>query len=178
MGTLTVTLGYLPILYDKWKGTEYVLAFGDNLAAWVIAHNGRSGQPVKPGTASGTNLANNAATPNNQSAGATITNTPAGSTTTVGAGSAAEVAAVLVSLGAEFMAQFMNSAKQQSTDGTTRADDEPNPLDAGVLDSASFRPTDVKDAYSTLSLEISLFDTGGSTICAIFSLMKSHFCLN
>ena len=127
------------LTYDKWKGTEYVLAFGDDLAARVIAHNGRSGQPVEPGTASGTNLASDAATHNDQSAGATVTNAPAGSTTTVGAGSAAQVAAVLASLGPEFLVQLMSCAKQQSMDGTARAEDKPNPLDAGVLDSASFQ---------------------------------------
>ena len=33
----------------------------------------------------------------------------------------------------------MNSAKQQSTDDTAGAEDEPNPLDDGILDSASFQ---------------------------------------
>ena len=136
---LSTTIVDTSLAYDNWKGTKYVLAFGDNLAARVIAHNGRSGQPVEPGTASGTNSANNAATHIDHLARATATNAPAGSTTTVGAGSAAHVASVLASLGPEFLAQFMTSAKQQSTDGTARAEDKPNPLDAGVLDSASFQ---------------------------------------
>ena len=46
---------------------------------------------------------------------------------------------VLASLGPEFLARLMNSAKQQSTDSTVRAEDKPNLLDAGVQDSASFQ---------------------------------------
>ena len=78
---LGTTVVETSLAYDKWKGTEYVLAFGDNLATRVIAHNGRSGQPVKPGTASGTNSANDAATPINNPEGANVANAPAGSIT-------------------------------------------------------------------------------------------------
>ena len=39
---LGTTIVYTRLAYDKWKGTEYVLAFGDNIATRVIAHNGRS----------------------------------------------------------------------------------------------------------------------------------------
>ena len=55
------------------------------------------------------------------------------------AGSAAQMVSVLASLGPEFLARLMNSAKQQSTDSTVRAEDKPNLLDAGVQDSASFQ---------------------------------------
>ena len=126
------------LAYDKWKGTEYVLAFGDDLAARVIAHNGRSGQPVEPGTSSSTKLANDAATPIDNPARTTVANAPVGSITG-GAGSAAQVVAVLASLGPESIAQFMNSVQGKSTEGTARAEDKPNPLDAGALDSASFQ---------------------------------------
>ena len=78
MGTTVVDTS---LAYDKWKGTKYVLAFGDDLATRVIAHNGRSGQPVEPGTASGTNLANNATTPIDNPARANVANAPASSIT-------------------------------------------------------------------------------------------------
>ena len=92
---LGTTIADTNIAYDKWKGTKYVLAFGDNLATQVIAHNSRLGQPVEPGTSSGTNSANDAVAPINNTARATITNTLAGNTTTAEVGSAAHMASVL-----------------------------------------------------------------------------------
>ena len=49
------------------------------------------------------------------------------------------MAEILASLGPEFMAQFLNSVQGKATEESTRAEDEPNPLDGGALDSASFQ---------------------------------------
>ena len=53
---LGTTIVNTSLAYDEWKGNEYVLAFGDNLATRVIAHNGKSGQPVEPSSGGGLSL--------------------------------------------------------------------------------------------------------------------------
>ena len=101
-----ITIVDTSLAYGKWKGTKYALAFGADLASQVIAHNSKSGQPVEPGIASSPNSANDAATSTNNPAGADAASLG-------GAGSAAQVAAVLASLGPEFMAQFLIVSKEK-----------------------------------------------------------------
>ena len=46
---------------------------------------------------------------------------------------------MITSLGPEFLAWLVNSAKEQLTDSTVRAENEVNPLDAGAPDTTSFQ---------------------------------------
>ena len=72
------------LAYDMWGNYEYTLAFGNNLATRLIAHNNVPGQPVAPGTASGANSGNDAVVPINNTVTTSVTNTTAASTTTGG----------------------------------------------------------------------------------------------
>ena len=124
--------------YGNWTDAEYAQAFGDELAARVITHNNSSEPPEESGTPSGPSLANDTATPTGNPGGEGAVNAPAGGITGE-AGPATQMAELFASLGPEWVARFMNSAQGKATEEATRAEDGPNPLDEGGLDSASFQ---------------------------------------
>ena len=57
------------------------------------------------------------------------------------------------------MAQFLNSVQGKATEESTRAEDEPNPLDGGALDSASFQDQiNAMNATGASHSSVALFD--------------------
>ena len=127
---------------EKWGNTKYTLAFGDDLAMRVIAHNNVLGQLAAPGAASGTKPASVAAALVNNTAIMNATEAAATSTTTVEAGAVAPaptMAALLESLSPEFLRRLVNVAKDNLPDCTRGAGGEADPLDAGAPDTVSFQ---------------------------------------